>query len=243
VQRKNLGKWQAGRIKGVEIKTNSKVTEITKDGVVVNNSEKYSYKFLVGADGSYSAVRRYLGLKTKKSGVGLQYLVRTNRFNELEIFLDQKLFGVGYAWIFPYKESASVGCCSLTEKNLKANFEKWLDKMNINVAGAEYGAQCINLNYKGFKFGNVFLTGDAAGLASSITGEGIYEALVSGEEIAKMILDSNYIPEKLNSIIMLNKIRDVLSVIMKHSGLLRVLEFEFVHLLLRNRYIAERLFR
>ena len=47
----------------------------------------------------------------------------------------------------------------------------------------------INYDFRGYHFGNRFLAGDAAGLASGLTGEGIYPAILSGETIAKLIID------------------------------------------------------
>lgn len=45
----------------------------------------------------------------------------------------------------------------------------------------------------GFHFGgNVHLVGDAAGVASGLTAEGIYAALITGEEVARQIGDRAY---------------------------------------------------
>jgi len=48
----------------------------------------------------------------------------------------------------------------------------------------------IEVEYRGCHFpGGVHLAGDAAGVVSSLTAEGIYAALVTGEEIARRLLD------------------------------------------------------
>ena len=47
----------------------------------------------------------------------------------------------------------------------------------------------------------MFLVGDAAGLVSKATGEGIAMALTSGKEIARKILDPKYTTPELKSII------------------------------------------
>lgn len=59
----------------------------------------------------------------------------------------------------------------------------------------------INYCYKGYKFGNKFLAGDAAGFASGLTGEGIYFAMASGDDVAKMIIDKNYKPLLIKKIL------------------------------------------
>lgn len=74
IDRKSLGKWQLEKLNGlrnVEVRVNSKVTKIEKDFVVVNGN-KIFYKFLVGADGSSSIVRGYLGIGFKGIGIAFQ---------------------------------------------------------------------------------------------------------------------------------------------------------------------------
>jgi flavin-dependent dehydrogenase len=49
------------------------------------------------------------------------------------------------------------------------------------------------VDFRGFHFsGGVHLVGDAAGVASSLTAEGIYSALLTGEEVARRILEPAY---------------------------------------------------
>jgi len=54
------------------IRFNSYISKISNDYIVVNG-KKIFFEYLVGADGSNSLVRKYLGLKTNKYGVGVQY--------------------------------------------------------------------------------------------------------------------------------------------------------------------------
>ena len=49
-----------------------------------------------------------------------------------------------------------------------------------------------DLFYDGCEFGNIFLVGDAAGLALRTNGAGISFAIVSGKEIARKILNPDY---------------------------------------------------
>lgn len=58
----------------------------------------------------------------------------------------------------------------------------------------------MDTEYKGIYFNNVFLVGDAAGLVSPFTGEGIYQALILGEDVAKTILDPSYVSDKMPAI-------------------------------------------
>jgi geranylgeranyl reductase len=205
IERKNLGQWQLKQLgKNVTVRTGCKVTKIGKDYVIVNGSEKAAFKYLVGADGSSSLVRRHLGLESRDVGITMQYII-PGQHKDMEIFLDAKLFGVWYAWIFPHKGYISVGCgCDpkvISPGKLRKNFHKWMQERGIDFSNGQYESCPINVDFRGYRFGNIFLVGDAAGLASCLTGEGIYQALISGEEIARLILNPKHSPTKLEKLI------------------------------------------
>jgi flavin-dependent dehydrogenase len=61
-------------------------------------------------------------------------------------------------------------------------------------------AELINFDYRGFQFNNIWLVGDAAGLASGLTGEGIHPAIVSGEAVARRIIDPAYPADEINQV-------------------------------------------
>ncbi len=207
IDRKEFGRWQLQKLKAfsnVEVRTNSKVTEITKEFIVVDG-EKMGYKYLVGADGSNSIVKRFLGLKSRKMGIGIQYIIPTDKYKDFEVYFRPKYFSAWYTWIFPHRGYVSIGCgCSpevLSPEKLKKNFHRWLNNHDIDISEGKYEAFPMDTDYKGIHFDDVFLVGDAAGLVSPFTGEGIYQALISGEEVAKIILDPSHIPDKMPLII------------------------------------------
>ncbi len=200
IDRKEFGQWQLSKIShstNIEIRTNARVSEITSETVTVN-SEKIAYKTLVGADGSNSSVRRFLGLKTEKVVAAIQYIIPTDKYKNFELYFQPRKFHAGYVWIFPHRNyvSVGVGCDGklFPASKMKENFHQWLKNHNIDFSNARYEAFPINADYQGYKFGNIYLLGDAAGLASGFTGEGIFQALISGEEIAKQIIQPEYEP-------------------------------------------------
>lgn len=205
VDRKKMGQWMADEAThaGADIRTGERVVRIT-DQDVVTASRSYSYNFLVGADGSNSLVRRYLKLPAENTGIGFQYQI-PGSFPKMIWHLDPKLFNTGYAWIFPHRERASVGayCCrkDLTPTALKENLHQWMEKHGMNKRGLKAEAATINFDYRGYVFGNRYLVGDAAGLASGLTGEGIYPAVLSGDTVARRILDPNFNDSKLSILI------------------------------------------
>lgn len=211
IDRKNLGQWQLRKLKkfkNIEVRTNTRVSKIEKSFIEAGN-KKIFYKYLVGADGSSSIVRRYLGIKSKGIDIAIQYIIPTKKYKEFEVFFNSRLFSAWYAWIFPHKNYVSIGCgCNpkiLSSKKLIENFKIWLEKNQIDIPNAKYEAFMINFDYQGYQFGNIFLVGDAGGFVSEFTGEGIYQALVSGEEVGKIILNENYNSSKINDLLKIKK--------------------------------------
>lgn len=196
VSRKKLGEYQQQKASkaGVKIITGTRVDSIEKN-IITANGQKYYYKFLIGADGSNSMTRRYLGVPTKKIILTFQYIV-PRVLPRIEVFLGIKKIGSGYAWIFPHKNYTSIGISRDKDEakglNLRDQCTEICRENNINLSGAKQESWIINYDYQGWQFDNIYLVGDAAGFASSLTGEGIYCAVVSGQEAAKKIINPNY---------------------------------------------------
>ncbi|MCB9359012.1 hypothetical protein H6503_03725 [Candidatus Woesearchaeota archaeon] len=134
----------------------------------------FDYDILIGADGTLSVVRRKLGLESKRMGV---IEAKTKPMKDMEFFFDKR-FGNGYFWIFPHDTYSSIGCTGGLQVFSDFCKEKGLefyDKVGFS----------IQYKYCGYDFGDKYLIGEAAGLVSEITGEGIYAAIVSGEGLAK----------------------------------------------------------
>ena len=246
IDRIKLAEWQVKQLKNnlVKIRKKSRVTSIGEDYIIVNNKEKIKFNFLVGADGSSSIVRKYLGLETKNFNIAVQYIIPNNQYKEFEVFFNSRLFYSWYAWIFPHNNYVSIGCgCNpkiLSAKKLIENFHKWLNKMNIDYSSGEFQSHPINYDFQGLKFNSTFLVGDAAGLASAFTGEGIYQALVSGEEAARMINDKKYKSDKLDDLLKYKKKHNKVLCLLNKSGFLRNFEYVLVGLLLKTNLIDKK---
>lgn len=200
VNREKLGREmarQAGAA-GAEIRLGCRVTAI--DGQTVHctsgqakTAERYACSALVGADGSSSLVRRSLGLPVAASGVGITYQI-PGEFPEMEWHLDTALFASGYSWVFPHRGSASIGAYvdarRMKASRLKTNLCRWGASRGYSLQQHRAMAETINFDFRGWRFGRTFLVGDAAGLASGLTGEGIYPAIVSGESVGRYLADA-----------------------------------------------------
>jgi geranylgeranyl reductase len=204
VNRETLGQ-QMGRNAlqaGAEIRLGCQVISINgKELTFVDKTTKkltqQKFTYLIGADGSSSLVRRHLGLPVRDIGIGINYQLPGN-FPDMEWHLDSALFKSGYAWVFPHKETVSVGAYVdarvMKAKTLQENLLKWGEKSGYPLSAYKGTAEYINFDYRGYRFNNIFLIGDAAGLASGLTGEGIYPAIVSGESVAKCIASPSFNP-------------------------------------------------
>jgi geranylgeranyl reductase len=205
INRENLGQWMAAKASrsGATVKTGTHVAAITEKEVITS-SARFTYDFLVGADGSNSLVRRYLQIPVVHLGAGVQYLVPGN-FADMVWHLDPDQFATGYAWIFPHKDCASVGAyanrADMSPKVLQEKLHHWMAKHGMNTAELKAEAATINFDFRGWRFGNRFLVGDAAGLASGLTGEGIYSAVCSGEAVARSIINPGHKDEQLARLI------------------------------------------
>ena len=205
VNRERLGQWMSHQASdaGALIKTGALVRKIHPDSIETTDGS-IGYQYLVGADGSNSLVRRHLGLSNLCSGAGIQYTV-AGEYEQMEWHLDASLFNNGYAWIFPHRNSASIGAYAgyngMQPKELLTKLHQWAGKYGITFPRSGLQAARINFDYQGWRFHNIFLAGDAAGLASGLTGEGIYPAIISGEVIARTIINKDYVSAQLERLI------------------------------------------
>jgi geranylgeranyl reductase len=237
IRREILGEWMCLQAKeaGAVIKTSCQVHTVTPAAVETNKGT-FGYRYLIGADGSRSIVRKYLGLATEKFGVGIHFLVPGN-FDRMEWHLNDSLFQNGYAWIFPFKDMASVGVYGAkpynTPRQMLTGLRRWAAARKISLAGLKPEAGQINFDYRGWRFNNIMLIGDAAGFASGLTGEGIYPALVSGETAARIIINPDYDCSELQRIITKQKKHQRIVELSAKNRLVNIVTMEILILALR----------
>jgi len=183
-----------------KIQLQTKVVDVKKEGKVwqvkTDRGEIFQSEYLIGADGPLSIVRRKIF--NEKIGIlpTFEYLVELEKeinTSAMRMYFDNERFPSGYAWIFPKsKTTANIGLGG--KKRLDLKFEDFMKrtvtpefgnyKLLENRSGTlPWGGAKITL----FK-DNVFLTGDAGGLADPITGGGIGNAMVSARIAAECIL-------------------------------------------------------
>jgi geranylgeranyl reductase family protein len=160
--------------------------------------ESYRARFLVGADGASGQVRRLCAQGSWFSrGFALEVQTAGPK-KAMDLTFDFGSVRNGYGWIFPKGDHLNVGVYSpssdagLTRSGLLSYVERSLGTESVDHVTGQY----LGIGAGGFEAGDlqpdlrdrVFLVGDAGGFVDSLTGEGIYGALLSGQAAASAIL-------------------------------------------------------
>jgi 2-polyprenyl-6-methoxyphenol hydroxylase-like FAD-dependent oxidoreductase len=67
---------------------------------------------------------------------------------------------------------------------------RWVaERFGLDVSKLRHEAVKGNADYRGWRFGNVFLVGEAAGFLNPLSTEGIYYAIRSGEGVGNVLRD------------------------------------------------------
>ena len=244
VDRRRLGQYMAklAMEAGAALRTGVVVRKVTKNAVLFQDREKgtqgvITFDYLVGADGSSSLVRRHLGLTSKELGIGINYQIPGD-VPKMEWHLNNRMFGNGYAWIFPHAKTISIGAYAdrnaMGPAKLKANLIAWASLQGFTLDKHSAKAEYINYDFQGWNFRPAFLVGDAAGLASGLTGEGIYPAIISGEQVAQSIANPNHSTAIMDSLIRNHDKHSRMVQISGKNGFLNSILAELVTLGLRS---------
>ncbi|MHA1279293.1 MAG: NAD(P)/FAD-dependent oxidoreductase [Candidatus Helarchaeota archaeon] len=227
VYRNEFDKWWAEQAvqAGAELKTSTKIINVLRDGprvtgVLTEKGEKIEGEITVGADSVNSIVARMSGLRAKwpptENALCIKYdwvldeQTITERFGSgiddgvlIEIYWGATIGGnAGYFWIFPNRNSLSLGLGSLMSDYVKYGFNAhWYMDNAINhplvkpkLKGGkirEIHAHAIPLTdplmgYMNKTYGDgVMIVGDAAGMVCAIDGAGWYGAVKTGKIAAE----------------------------------------------------------
>lgn len=189
---------------GAEVRTGVAATDLDLARRTARIGEaRLGWRHLVGADGTSSAVRRALGLPSPAEYFAAEYNVPGVRLGPLRVECEPRGLASGYFWVFPHRSYTSVGAVAPKRLVPPSALRRYLDRrlatLRLDHAGARLEGATLEVQYLGFHFGGgVHLAGDAAGVPSALTAEGIYPALVTGEEVARRILDPAF-PAPLTS--------------------------------------------
>ena len=202
---------------GCEIKQNSRVIDakITdkKAKVFLENGESVDSEIIIGADGVNSVIAKKTGLRSRdfQRGICVLQEFKTGERVVEEYFTEKRLCYIhsrfkdvsGYGWVFPKKDHINIGIGEMIRSsrnsrkvNLLEVYKEYIKMLkhqkiipkDLKVGRCIGGALPIYPLEKTYSH-RVILVGDAAGIISCTTGEGIYYAMSSGEHAANTILD------------------------------------------------------
>ena len=197
VARQDLGQWQLARAvrAGVEVRTGWGASQLDLAGHTLRVGERtIRYRNLIGADGSASTVRRALGLPSPRAFFACEFNIPVRTARPLHVSADAPRLANGYWWLFPHTGYTSLGAGApkhlVAPALLKQEVERHAVDCGFTVDGVAFEGATLEVDHYGCHFPNgVHLVGDAAGMPSPLTGEGIYPALVSAEAVAQAIID------------------------------------------------------
>jgi len=151
--------------------------------------------FLIGADGVHSRVRRLTGeFSNHYKGFAIEGTLPVNAAGPPRMAFDFNAVPSGYGWVFPKSNHANIGLYSgnpavaLQKRHLCAYAHRKLGRADVqNMSGYPMGMGGWRYHPRGRR---ILLAGDAAGLVDPLLGEGLYNAVHSGQLAARAIVSS-----------------------------------------------------
>jgi len=191
------------------------------------DGQRYFTKFLIGADGANSNIRK-LTENTRHNHPVSAYEGIVDRDPKVKAVTEFIFNDSGYAWIFPKSDHLNVGIGNLISnaRTKKRNKDDLYDFVRERFNGKDIkNITAFPIGTEGIKYrsrDNIFLVGDSAGLAETLLGEGIYNAVLSGKYAAKSIIEACAKKSDANEIYnkFLEKLTTELSIYQKGSKLL-----------------------
>ncbi|MHC1578226.1 MAG: geranylgeranyl reductase family protein, partial [Dehalococcoidia bacterium] len=175
--------------------------EMNNDWVEISTADDiFRCRVVVGADGAYSVVARELGMGRHVkhlAGIESEIVVSEGELAKWEsrVRADLGYIPGGYAWVFPKRDHLSVGagCLASKAKSLGRLHQEFVDSLGIGgYTIARSSSHLIPTCTRGRLVwqDKALLLGDAAGFADPLTGEGIYNAILSAQLAAPVVEDS-----------------------------------------------------
>jgi geranylgeranyl reductase family protein len=182
---------------GAEFRDGAKVTNVAPEGQVVLDGERVRGDVVVGADGANGVTARAVGLGARNVGVALEGNVAYDpdlraRYRGRAV-IDVGVVPGGYAWVFPKGDHVNVGVGGWQSEGPRL-------RDHLARACSGYGVDVARLtDVRGHRLPmlgatkpplreRVLLVGDAAGLVDPLSGDGMYEAFVSGRLAAEAVV-------------------------------------------------------
>lgn len=190
---------------GVEVIQSASATHCSPAKGLVATSDKGEFfgKFIIGADGANSKMRRALNGNRDRWYAGLAravefHISRDQAPENLRDLAEPQLHvgynTAGYGWVFPNSEHLCIGMCGLPEEGgaCREHFGEMLADLGIDP-------RAVELKGHPLPYGNwldtpckdtLLLAGDAGGFVEPLLGEGIFYALATGRYAGEAVADA-----------------------------------------------------
>ena len=190
--------WTAGRFElesrlladcTAEVHFDEPVRNVTAE-LVETTKGRYRYRHLVGADGSFSKVRKFLGLPTENVAGWAYHFILDRPCPEFQMHWVPRELKAAYGYMMPKnRQQTMVGLAwggDALDQGMVQTAKQWVARtFDLDIAALRHEGMKGNADYRGWRFGNVFLAGDAGGFLNPVTTEGIYFAMRSGEGVGR----------------------------------------------------------
>lgn len=186
--RSNVDFFQETNLIGLNQTRNFVKSVLVRDGKELTIKSKY----VIGADGPTSKVRQTLVGHDKKYYLAMQKWVKpTKQIEQFYFIYDQEITDF-YSWAIPKGEFLIIGAALKPRYTDKFYLLEEKLKNKLGIDWTEYkkeGSPILRPSVENIFLGdgNIFLVGEAAGLISATTGEGISFALRSAKLVASSI--------------------------------------------------------
>lgn len=158
--------------------------------------------YIIGADGMYSKVSKFLGNKNHKRhqfGYCMEYEISCEKKDTSVHVVAGYKWEIGYGWIFPTRKGYQVGIGIVRKPRKRLDYylddflawslQEELIPQKYSIEKKFGGALPLKV-VKNYCTDNILLCGDAMGLVKILTGEGIYYAMKSGKAAGQILSES-----------------------------------------------------
>jgi geranylgeranyl reductase family protein len=213
----------------------ARVTDIRFDGEqwnVETTAGPRRARFLIGADGANSLIRRRLVGQFRRDQLSIATGFFVHGVTSQEILLELIADPPGYIWSFPRPTHLAIGVCAQADAanavKLRQGVAEWISRRRL-AEGARlepYSWPIPSLSARDFEAlkpasDRCCLVGDAAGLVDPVTREGIYFALQSAQFAADAIAEDG--PDVARRYI--DRVRDEIAVELARAARLKTAFF------------------
>jgi len=175
--------WHRAEKAGARLMLGTEMLGLSNQHVAKTSSGEIEFKFIIGADGPLSRVRKSVGLPEPKSiSQAITAQAKGDQGDTVRMYFGGVAPG-GYAWIIPKRGGANVGLGvqkRFTDEPVSQMMRRFLDEFKLTTEETAYGQVPVSGPVKRTVAGNALIVGDAAGQVMATNGGGIPIAMICG---------------------------------------------------------------